>query len=271
MSTDEPMDALSVVTREAMQLRTRLTEATALLERIVKYAREDRATTKGVTRLARVLAEVELDFLRKIDRAPAQLAAPMPEPGTINLYDALANSLRQPAAPTPECPYVGRCNSSRCPIHGEPAAPEPSAEVDILNARCSNWRERALTAEARAEAQLGYATGQAQREAESNAVLRADLAKAEAQLAALKQQFDKERIEANEAVVQQSEIYCDMQQRWLRERDLKQAAEAQLAAVRRWVDGCPDNRPVWQHCQALKAIRALLTPAPSPGAGEKSQ
>lgn len=38
---------------------TRLAEATALLERIVKYAREDRATTPGVTRLARALAEAE--------------------------------------------------------------------------------------------------------------------------------------------------------------------------------------------------------------------
>jgi hypothetical protein len=58
----------------------RLAEATALLARIVKYAREDRATTPRVTRLARVLAEVELNFLRPLGhgRASAQPAAPEP-------------------------------------------------------------------------------------------------------------------------------------------------------------------------------------------------
>jgi hypothetical protein len=36
----------------------------------------------------------------------------------------------------PECSYVGRCNSSRCPVHGQPAAPiraetEPPKEESV--------------------------------------------------------------------------------------------------------------------------------------------
>lgn len=44
---------------EPLAQQKRLAEATALLSRIVKYAREDRATTPRATRLARALAEAE--------------------------------------------------------------------------------------------------------------------------------------------------------------------------------------------------------------------
>lgn len=46
-------------TMRKLKAETAFSSARALLERIVKYAREDRATTPGVTRLARVLADSE--------------------------------------------------------------------------------------------------------------------------------------------------------------------------------------------------------------------
>jgi uncharacterized protein YhaN len=52
----------------------RLAEATALLERIVKYAREDRAVTPGVTRLARVVNEAR-EFLSSSPAQPAMCRA----------------------------------------------------------------------------------------------------------------------------------------------------------------------------------------------------
>jgi predicted nucleic acid-binding Zn-ribbon protein len=49
---------------EIRQLRARVKELEELLGRAVKYAREDRAVTPGVTRLARVLAEAETALKR---------------------------------------------------------------------------------------------------------------------------------------------------------------------------------------------------------------
>jgi hypothetical protein len=68
----------------------RLAGATTLLTRIVKYAREDRASTPGSTRLARVLEESE--------RFLFATSSPTAEPGSsIDLGEALRESLRRGA------------------------------------------------------------------------------------------------------------------------------------------------------------------------------
>ena len=46
------------------------------------------------------------------------------------------------------------------------------------------------------------------------------------------------------------------------------AAKAQLAAVREIAESCPRNGAYWQQADAVVRIKRLLTPAPSPGAGE---
>jgi hypothetical protein len=54
--------AIKGATAENEALRAENERLRGLLERAVKYAREDRAQTPGVTRLARVLAEAEKEL-----------------------------------------------------------------------------------------------------------------------------------------------------------------------------------------------------------------
>jgi hypothetical protein len=112
-----------------------MTEATALLARIVKYAREDRAATPGVTRLARVLTEAE----ELLSRAPAQPTAPTPD----ECHPAYGEHLK-PAAPTPEF-----LRTTDPPVEPWPAAPESSAGQAVgFEQLWEGWRGRASAAEA---------------------------------------------------------------------------------------------------------------------------
>jgi hypothetical protein len=57
---------LSEAKAEAHALDIRRRESRQLLKRMVKYVREDRATTRGVNRLARLTDQVE-DYLRRTE------------------------------------------------------------------------------------------------------------------------------------------------------------------------------------------------------------
>jgi hypothetical protein len=225
----EPDKIISALQHRCESVETELREtagelekATALLARIVKYTREDRATTPGVTRLARALAEAE----RLPSRDPAQPAAPTPD-ACPRCDDpphegSCVPCHEQPAAPTPEecgvntqaresgCVCHWEVGDSPCPVHGEdeqPAAPEPSADT---------WEKLAT--------------------------------------------------ERHRDILELTEENCAF-------RREKEDAEAQLAAVRRLIDEwLSEDTPcdLQEAFGFLERIESLLTPAPSPGAGEKT-
>ena len=60
-----------------------------------------------------------VDSFFKSSRAPAHPASPEPERATFRGMPGAP--VPAVLGPEPECTYVGRCNSSRCPVHGQPA------------------------------------------------------------------------------------------------------------------------------------------------------
>lgn len=270
-------DVLTFTSR-ALLSEAALTEATALLERIVKYAREDRATTPGVTRLARALSEAE----RLLFRAPAQ---PDPEP-TWQCVDCGLDCDAEPSVRT-RADGKARCNDCESERRGMPAQPTaptpvnlgsdfgvvpdikpaaPTPEV-IVTRKVWNRETQKLVPD------LSY-TGQATLlvtpaapgpsaehykglwEAECDRTLDA-LEKqraAEAQLASMSMLHDEAVKLAGALNVKRHE------------------AEATIAAVRDIVrKSCISDARADDAGRLARAIRSLLTPAPSPGAKEETK
>jgi hypothetical protein len=162
------------------------------------------------------------------------------------LRDRLACAPAQPAA----CFACGHPESRHCgaddcpqPMGREPAAPEPSADLDELRSKL----EDAERGERDAVAAL-----------DANWVMHQRVVAAEAQLAAANR-----RIDAYERAASDDELRCEIQTL----TGEKEAAESQLAAAKLllWT---VRTRLVHSHPESASDIDAFLTPAPSPGAGE---
>ncbi len=120
---DEEADACerTPARKRELQALARLAEATALLERIIKYAREDEAVTPGFTRLERALGNAKL-FLANQPAAPT-------------VYHMVGCDARDGLACTHEC-ATHRYGQPAAPAHPlddkgmRPAEPPPEACVE---------------------------------------------------------------------------------------------------------------------------------------------
>jgi hypothetical protein len=95
-------------------------KATALLDRIVKYAREDRASTPGVTRLARALTEAE----QLISRVPAPAAEPSTPAERLIARNAALHCDKTPRPTGCQCHL--EVGDSPCPVHGLDESEKPA-------------------------------------------------------------------------------------------------------------------------------------------------
>jgi hypothetical protein len=124
-----------------------LAEATALLARIEKYAREDRASTGKTTRLARVLDETR----RFLSRTPAPAAPTFTHPGAEQVFNEL-QARRQDVYDG-----TGVLRVAAPAAKAEPQLSDPSREAERrIHKRVLEASEKAHARIARAVAELEH-------------------------------------------------------------------------------------------------------------------
>jgi len=93
-------------------------------------------------------SDLEVELYGAINAHLAAQPATAPTRTEPTAIERMFDDAARTEAAAPECNYVGRCNSSRCPVHGQPTAPtRTEAEQRVLDAMArlrTEWLQEML-------------------------------------------------------------------------------------------------------------------------------